>query len=173
RPDMNQFAYRLDGRDSAWNDLGFEHTVTLDNLKPGRYRLRVRGSNNEGVWNQKGISLGLLIRAPFWQTWWFRGLLTLAAIVLFIYWYRTRIQRLAARIKTEAAMDHYFNKYRISTREKEIIQYLLKGKSNKEIEDALFISIGTVKNHIYRIFQKLGVKNRGQLSALFKNLQIK
>jgi len=173
RPDKNQFAYRLDGRDSSWRELGFDHSVNLDNLKPGRYRLRVKGSNNEGVWNENGISLALQIRSPFWQTWWFRGLLTLAAIVLFIYWYRTRMQRLAARIKTEAAMDHYFNKYRISTREKEIIQYLLKGKSNKEIEDALFISIGTVKNHIYRIFQKLGVKNRGQLSALFKNLQIK
>ena len=173
RPDKNQYAYRLDGRDDAWNDLGFDHTVTLDNLKPGRYRLRVRGSNNEGIWNENGISLALQIRSPFWHTWWFRGLLTLAAIVLFIYWYRTRMQRLAARIKTEAAMDHYFNKRHISKREKEIIQLLLKGKSNKEIEDELFISLGTVKNHVYRIFQKLEVKNRSQLVAQFKNIRIK
>ena len=70
------------------------------------------------------------------------------------------MKRLAARIKTEAAMDHYFNKLHISKREKEIIHLLLKGKSNKEIEDELFISLGTVKNHVYRIFQKLEVKNR-------------
>jgi ligand-binding sensor domain-containing protein/DNA-binding CsgD family transcriptional regulator len=173
RPEKNQYAYRLDGRDESWNELGFEHAVTLDNLKPGRYRLRVRGSNNEGVWNEAGISLRLRVRPPFWQTWWFRMLLLLAITALFTQWNRTRARRLAARIRTETAMDHYFNKYNISKREKEIIQLLLKGKSNREIEEMLFISMGTVKNHVYNIFQKLGVKNRGQLVALFKNLQIK
>ncbi len=173
RPEKNQFAYRLDGRDDSWTALGFEHTVTLDNLKPGRYRLRIRGSNNEGVWNETGISLRLHIRPPFWLTWWFRALAGLAVVAFFIQFNRTRAKRLAARIKTEAAMDHYCDQYHISTREKEIIKLVLKGKSNREIEDALFISMGTVKNHIYSVFQKLGIKNRGQLITLFKNLQVK
>ena len=86
---------------------------------------------------------------------------------------RTRTRRLAARIRTEAAMEHYLNKYDISQREKEIVMLLLQGKSNKEIEDVLFIAMGTVKNHIYSIYQKLGVKNRAQLMTLFKNLQVK
>jgi len=173
RPDKNQYAYRLDGRDGSWHEIGFEHSVTLDNLKPGRYRLRIRGSNNEGVWNREGISLALRILPPFWQTWWFRALMILAFGVSFALWNRSRSRRLAERIRTEAAMDHYFDKHHVSTREREIIQLLLKGKSNKEIEDALFISMGTVKNHVYNIFQKLGVKNRGQLAALFKNIQVK
>jgi ligand-binding sensor domain-containing protein/DNA-binding CsgD family transcriptional regulator len=173
QPDKNQYCYRLDGRDGSWHDLGFEHSINLDNLKPGRYRLRVRGSNNEGVWNLSGITLALRIRPPFWQTWWFRTLLLLALVVFFWQWYRTRIRRLAARIKSETAMDHYFDKFGISPREREIVHLLMRGKSNKEIEDTLFISMGTVKNHIYSIFQKLEVKNRGQLIALFKNLQVK
>ena len=173
RPEKNQYIYRLDGRDDSWHDLGFEHSVNLDNLMPGRYRLRVRGSNHEGVWNEAGISLALRIRPPFWGTWWFRALLVLAFLAAFVQWNRTRSQRLAARIRSEAAMDHYFDKYGVSRREREIILLLLKGKSNKEIEDELFISMGTVKNHIYRIFQKLEVKNRGQLVARFKNLQVK
>ena len=173
RPEKNQYAYRLDGRDDSWHTLGFENTVTLDNLKPGSYRLRIRGSNNEGVWNEAGVSLALRIRPPFWQTWWFRAMLALAVIALFIQWYRTRVERIAARIRTEAAMENFFNKYRISEREKEIVHLLIKGKSNKEIEDELFISMGTVKNHIYNIFQKLGVKNRAQLITLFKNLRSK
>lgn len=53
--------------------------------------------------------------------------------------------------------------HNISRREQEILNLLLKGKSNKEIEDALYISIHTVKNHIYSIYKKLGVKNRYQL----------
>jgi DNA-binding CsgD family transcriptional regulator len=172
-PEKNQYAYRLDGRDRSWLELGFDHTVTLDNLDPGRYRLQVRGSNNEGVWNEEGISLRLRIRPPFWRTGWFTALLALTFIALFLQWNRTRSRRLAARIRSEAAMEHYCDKFGISPREREIIQLLLKGKSNKEIEDALFISIGTVKNHVYSIFQKLDVKNRSQLLARFKNLQVK
>jgi len=173
RPEKHQYAYRLDGRDDSWNELGFEHSVTLDNLKPGRYRLRVRGANHEGVWNEAGISLDLHIRPPFWQAWWFRALLALMVLVLFSEWNRTRARRLAARIRTEAAMDLYCDRLDISPRQKEIIRLLLRGKSNKEIEDALFISMGTVKTHIYRIFRKLEVKNRSQLITLFKNLRIK
>lgn len=173
RPEKNQYAYRLDGRDGSWHEIGFDHAVTLDNLQPGRYRLRVRGSNNEGIWNPDGISLVLRIRPPFWQTWWFRALLALAFAVTFVLWNRSRSRRLAERIRTESAMEHYFDKCHVSAREREIVQLLLKGKSNKEIEDVLFISMGTVKNHVYNIFQKLGVKNRGQLAALFKNLPAK
>jgi DNA-binding CsgD family transcriptional regulator len=43
------------------------------------------------------------------------------------------------------------------------MELILQGKSNKEIEDVLFISYNTVKNHIYNLYQKLGVKSRGQL----------
>jgi two-component system response regulator DegU len=82
------------------------------------------------------------------------------------------MKRLAARIRTEAAMEQYLDKYDISQREREIVQLLLKGKSNKEIEDALFIAMGTVKNHVYNIYRKIGVKNRAQLLTLFKNLQV-
>ena len=113
------------------------------------------------------------MRPPWWQTWWFRVPAFLLLLALFISWNRTRTRRMAARIRTEAAMDKFFEKYEISQREKEIILLLLKGKSNKEIEDALFIAMGTVKNHIYSIYQKIGVKNRAQLITLFKNLQVK
>ncbi|MCG2812767.1 MAG: LuxR C-terminal-related transcriptional regulator [Candidatus Aminicenantes bacterium] len=91
----------------------------------------------------------------------------------FVAWNHSRTRRMAARIRTEVAMEKYFEKYAISQREKEIIYLLLKGKSNKEIEDALFIAMGTVKNHVYNIYQKIGVKNRAQLLTLFKNLQVK
>jgi len=58
-------------------------------------------------------------------------------------------------------------RYQISKREKEIIYMILQGKSNKEIERELFISQNTVKNHIYNIFQKVGVNSRAQLTRYF------
>jgi LuxR family transcriptional regulator of csgAB operon len=41
--------------------------------------------------------------------------------------------------------------------------------SNADIEKALYISPHTVKNHIYNIYQKLGVKNRVQISNLIRD----
>jgi DNA-binding CsgD family transcriptional regulator len=66
-------------------------------------------------------------------------------------------------------IDHFFSKYNFSEREKEVIFLILNGKSNKEIEDELFISLQTVKNNIYKIFKKLKVKNRVQLTNLVRN----
>lgn len=54
-------------------------------------------------------------------------------------------------------------RHSLTPREREIVGHLLKGSSNAEIADTLFISVGTVKNHVYSIYRKLGVKNRGQL----------
>lgn len=59
--------------------------------------------------------------------------------------------------------------YSISGREEEIINLILAGKANKEIEEMLFISPHTVKNHIYHIYQKLGIKSRFQLISLLNN----
>jgi DNA-binding CsgD family transcriptional regulator len=60
-------------------------------------------------------------------------------------------------------LDVALRNYHISHREREIMGLILQGKSNKEIEDVLFISYNTVKNHIYNLYQKLGVKSRGQM----------
>ena len=169
----NQYAYKIAGLHDDWIGIGNRHEVTISNLRPGKYVFQVKGSNNHGVWNDQGASLAIRLRPPWWQTWWFRVPLFLLLLALFIQLNRTRTKRLAARIRTEAAMEHYLTKYDISQREKEIVMLLLQGKSNKEIEDVLFIAMGTVKNHIYSIYQKLGVKNRAQLMTLFKNLQVK
>jgi len=63
-------------------------------------------------------------------------------------------------------LDWICAEFGLSAREREIVQRILKGKSNKEIEEELFISSHTVKNHIYHIFQKTGVKSRGQLVSM-------
>ncbi len=66
-----------------------------------------------------------------------------------------------------------FEKFHISKREREIIEFIYNGKKNKEISSELNISLQTVKDHIYNIFQKTGVKNRVQLTNLFRDEQEK
>jgi diguanylate cyclase (GGDEF)-like protein len=69
-PQKNRYAYRLEGFDRDWVELGSLRRVTYTNLQPGRYRLRVRAANNDGVWNEAGLSLPVRVEAAPWRRWW-------------------------------------------------------------------------------------------------------
>jgi DNA-binding CsgD family transcriptional regulator len=62
-----------------------------------------------------------------------------------------------------ASFENLIARYGITRREREIIKEVCSGKSNQEIADALFISLQTVKDHIHRIYLKMGIKRRAQL----------
>jgi PAS domain S-box-containing protein len=77
-PQKNRYAYRLEGLDPGWNAVGNRATAAYTNLEPGSYVFRVRASNNDGVWNDRGVALRLTITPPWWQ----RGLVRAAALCL-------------------------------------------------------------------------------------------
>lgn len=68
----------------------------------------------------------------------------------------------------EDLSDYFLAAYRITAREREIILQLLEGTRTAEIGERLFISAKTVENHVYNIYQKLGVRNRVQLFQLIR-----
>ena len=61
--------------------------------------------------------------------------------------------------------------YSITERENEIIKYVIVGNSNKEIGSYLYIFVNTVRNHIYNIYRKMGIKNRYELINLLGQLR--
>ncbi len=68
-PGRNAYAYRLEGFDRDWTYVRAPANVAhYTNLDPGTYTFRVRAANNDGVWNNRGASLTLVIRPPFWAT---------------------------------------------------------------------------------------------------------
>jgi signal transduction histidine kinase len=67
-PAKNRYAYRLDGADDGWNDIGTRNFVAFTNLSPGEYTLRVKGCNNDGRWNESGLNLSIIIRPPWWKS---------------------------------------------------------------------------------------------------------
>jgi len=73
-PGRNRYAMRLEGRQNSWTQMGNVNTGYIAPLAPGRYMLRVRAANGNGIWNDYGASLSILVRPPWWGTWWFRGL---------------------------------------------------------------------------------------------------
>lgn len=166
----NNFFYKIEGFHEDWLRLGKRREISVSGLDPGEYVFRVKGSNNDGLWNGSGVSLRFVIDPPLRSNFWFKALLLciiLAGVV--VWWQKTRLQRLENRAKTGASLDKFLMKKNVSPREKEVIFLLLQGKSNKEIEAELYISLGTVKRHVHNILEKLGIKNRVQLIRLFKN----
>jgi signal transduction histidine kinase len=67
-PAKNQYAYWLEGVDDDWNDIGSRNFVAFTNLSPGEYTMRVKGSNNDGLWNENGVSLSIIIHPPWWKS---------------------------------------------------------------------------------------------------------
>lgn len=109
-PYKNRYAYRLEGFDPDWVDAGDRRYANYTNLPAGSYTFRVRGSNNDGVWNEAGIALPLRVNPPLWQTWWFRSaaLLLIAGLLLGSYRWRVhqvRVQnrRLAQTVAQQTA----------------------------------------------------------------------
>ena len=67
-PEKNKFKFKLGGFDSDWVDAGTRRAAYYNNLAPGRYEFHVLACNNDGVWNEKGASLAVIILPHFWQT---------------------------------------------------------------------------------------------------------
>ena len=154
-----------------WIPLQNKHEITFSNLSPGKYILRVKGSNNDGVWNEKGNSIKIIITPPFWKTWWFMTISSILFIWVLIAFYRKKIKNIEIKLKGEQKIEQFFSKNRISQREEEIITLLLQKKNRKEIEDLLYISSHTVKNHVYNIYKKLQVRKRGELIYLIESFK--
>ena len=68
-PLKNQYAYKLEGFNEDWvftsSDKRF---ATYTNLEPGIYTLKVKASNNDGLWDETPIELKINVIPPFWRT---------------------------------------------------------------------------------------------------------
>jgi signal transduction histidine kinase len=102
-PEKNLFEYRLEGIDREWNKVGTQRFATYPSLPPGSYTFRVRAWNNDGILNEEGAALRIVITPPYWQTWWFRMLVLMAVGTGLYSWYRGKMRAAAAhRLELEA-----------------------------------------------------------------------
>jgi PAS domain S-box-containing protein len=96
-PENNRYRYKLEGVDKNWVEAGAKREAAYTDLAPGDYTFLVRAANNDGVWNDEGLALRVLILPPWWATWQFRTALILLGIGSFglvLQNYRRRIRRL-------------------------------------------------------------------------------
>jgi signal transduction histidine kinase/ActR/RegA family two-component response regulator len=93
QPGKNQYAYKLEGFDKEWIQAGSKRSATYTNLDPAVYVFRVKGSNNDGLWNEKGSSVTITVLPPFWLTWWFKLSFLLIVLGGAAAFYLNRINR--------------------------------------------------------------------------------
>ncbi len=98
-PQKNRYKYKMDGINNDWVDSGNQNSATFTNLSAGSYVFNVIGSNNDGVWNDKPISLTINV-APHWsESKLAYFLYLLLGAVLFALFYRWRNIRAKEKIK--------------------------------------------------------------------------
>ncbi len=100
-PKQNHYAYRLKGFEKEWIDAGTNTTVYYTNLNPGEYMFEVKASNNDGVWNNTGKSIKIIVKPPFWLTWYAYLIYIASSIGVLLYIRHRGIQQLQQEFKFE------------------------------------------------------------------------
>jgi signal transduction histidine kinase/ligand-binding sensor domain-containing protein len=101
KSDQIKFRYRLEGFEENWAEAGTKRTANYSYLPAGNYTFHVIAANADGVWNNDGASVKIVVHPYFYQTWWFRALAILA-IMLFIWLiYRNRVSHLREIAETK------------------------------------------------------------------------
>lgn len=106
-PEQSRYRFRLDGYDEGWVDGGSGGQAAYTGLDPGTYIFHVQGATGAGPWSDEEASYAFVVPPFLWQTWWFRGMLALAAAGVLALAYRARVSRLLAmeRLRLRIASD--------------------------------------------------------------------
>jgi len=104
-PGKNRYAYKMEGFNKGWLQCGSRRYASFTNLGGGKYIFRVKGCNNDGVWNEKGAAIHITITPPFWVTWWFRAFIALLVVGLFLRLLRSRTRRLKHKMEEERLLN--------------------------------------------------------------------
>ena len=104
-PDKNQYAYKMDGIDLNWNyTKASKRFATYTHLPAGNYTFKVKGTNQDGVWNEAGKSIPIKITPPFWKTWWayiFYGISIISLFLVTIQWRLKQVKNQRALLKKQ------------------------------------------------------------------------
>ncbi len=92
-PEVNSLHYKLEGLDEDWHSISESHLISYSNLDKGDYLLRIKGSNNDHIWNPNEKTLLIKILPPFYRTTWAYIIYALLSILVIYLLIRYLIQR--------------------------------------------------------------------------------
>jgi ligand-binding sensor domain-containing protein/signal transduction histidine kinase len=163
-PQRNQYAYMLSNVDQNWIRLGTRRSVNFSQLNPGNYTFKIKGSNNNGIWNETPKELEFTIERPFWLSYQFYIVCLLLLLIAIYLIYRKRLndqiqyvleieqvkQTIHENVRKKAAADfhdemgHYLTRINVLT---EVLKQRISNTSDdiKGIAD----SIGEQSHKLY------------------------
>jgi signal transduction histidine kinase/ligand-binding sensor domain-containing protein len=136
RAEQVRFKYRLLGQDPDWIEAGTRRTAHYSYLRPGQYTFKVIAANSDGVWNNEGAQLPIVVLPAFYQTWWFRLLALLASAGSIGLIFKQRLDR--AHRARQAQED--FSRRLIESQEQE------RKRIAAELHDSLGQNLLIIKN---------------------------
>src|SRR5271168_2484529 len=98
-PQKVVFRYKLEGHDPGWQEPGTRRQAFYSDLLPGNYRFRVLARNNDGVWNEDGAALDFVIEPAYYQTAWFKALVTITALGAIWVLYLLRMRQVTGQLQ--------------------------------------------------------------------------
>ena len=142
-PRKNQYAYQLVGFDKDWVYSGLSRRASYTNLDPGNYELRVKASNNDGVWNTEGNRIRLRILPPMWQTFWFRFVAVLLLVGCIYSLYRIRM--------------------RVVSRQKQLLEDQIAERTRQVMQQKKELRLKS--EHLVELNKKLQIQNQQEQQA--------
>ena len=157
----NQYKYMLKGFEKNWTLPGHKRDVTYTNLQQGEYTFKVRASNNDGIWNTEGASLKIIVRPPFWRTYWAYAFYFFFALFL-LYLFRKLILHEAEIQRTVEFEQHEIHKLQ----EMDALKMQFFSNVSHEFRSPLTLIVGPIE-YLLRTTNDEMVKM--QLNLVYRN----
>jgi len=109
-PEKNRYSYQMEGVSDQWRDIGSRRFVHFTNLPPGQYTFRVKGTNNDGIWNEAGTGIQIKILPPWWRSKYAYGAYIILVIIVLVIIvmrrerkYRIETKKLESKVRERTA----------------------------------------------------------------------
>lgn len=109
-----EYSYKLEGFDTDWQPAGESRTGIYTNVPGGVYTLLLRSRLESGDWIVSPQQIRVVVDKPFWEQWWFRGLVVLGAAAIAYAFYRYRVHNINKEARLRADYEIRANELEIS-----------------------------------------------------------
>ncbi len=169
-PAKNQYAYKMDGYDKDWVQNGNRRSAHYTGLPPGNYTFRAKAANSNGVWNESGAALQIIITPPWWKTWW--AYLLYGLFLLGAFFGIRRYERNRQQLKHDLELEHL--KSEQDRREADKLKELdrLKTRFFTNISHEFRTPLTLIMGPVEQLFEEITpAKSRQKLSIIQRNAQ--